>query len=160
MEGQKLNFTEEVEKQKPLKGVLAYKVYKHVGGERILIEEVIDNNLIVDMAREQMAHLIAGDTVANRKMAKIGFGLNGNDAVVADEGLLSAFIKNLDGYEFPVRTQVRFNWSLSISEANGMAIREFGLFMLNNALFARRTRNTPLNKESDISLEGTWTIIF
>jgi hypothetical protein len=143
-----------------VKGILQYKAYRHVNGEKRLIEDFNDKNLIVNMAREQMAHLIAGDTVTNRRVARISFGVNGTGADVLDEAILNPFTKDVDGYEFPVRTQVRFNWLLSTSEANGMAIREFGLFMANNALFARRVRNTPLNKESDISLEGSWTIIF
>jgi hypothetical protein len=47
-----------------------------------------------------------------------------------------------------------------VSEANGMAIREFGLLTANGTLFARRIRANPIYKESDISIEGEWIIIF
>jgi hypothetical protein len=37
---------------------------------------------------------------------------------------------------------------------------EFGLLCADGTLFARRTRTKPINKESDISLSGSWTIIY
>jgi hypothetical protein len=155
-----------VDTQKTLKGILCCRVYQHVNGERRLIEEYYDNNLIVNMARVQMARLVAGE-FEDRNIAKIGFGTNETKPEVGDTDLTGAFVKELDGYEFPDMGQVLFNWSLSTSEANGMAIREFGLFCEDDALFARRRREKvggdpadPIYKESDISLEGTWTIIF
>jgi hypothetical protein len=141
-------------------GVLKYQIYRHANGEKKLIENIESNNLIVNRAREQMAHLIAGDSVANRKIAKIAFGTSGTETNLLDESITNAYTKNLDGYTFPAQTRVQFSWSLGVSEANGKAIREFGLVCADNSLFARRTRNTPINKESDISLEGTWTILF
>jgi hypothetical protein len=152
-----LNF---VDQHRTIKGVLAYKVYRHVNGKKELLETYEDHNLIVNRAREQMAHLIAGDSVANRKITKIAFGTNGIEADLLDETITGATTKDLDGYTYPAQTQVRFSWSLGVGEANGKAIREFGLICADNSLFARRTRNKPINKESDISLEGTWTIIF
>jgi hypothetical protein len=64
--------------------------------------------------------------------------------------------------------QVQFNWSLGTTEANGMAIHEFGLMSDDGTLFSRRIRedqngnpiNKPINKESDISIIGQWIIIF
>jgi hypothetical protein len=155
-EGQ-LNF---VEKERAIKGALEYKVYRHVNGKKELVETFEDHNIIVNKAREQMTHLVAGDSVTNRKISKIAFGTSGIEANLLNESITGAYTKNLDGYIFPVQTQVQFSWSLSIGEANGKAIREFGLICADDSLFARRTRNTPINKESDISLEGTWTIIF
>jgi hypothetical protein len=53
-----------------------------------------------------------------------------------------------------------FNWPLAATEANGKEIREFGLFCTDGALFARRIRDRPIYKESDIALEGEWIITF
>jgi len=155
-----------IDTQKPLKGILCCRVYKHVNGERLVIEEYEERNLIVNMAREQMARLVAGD-FGDRNITRIGFGTNETKPELEDTVLTAAYIKALDGFEYPDMGQVQFNWSLSIDEANGKAIREFGLFCKDGALFARRRREKPngtpadpIYKENDISLEGTWTIIF
>jgi hypothetical protein len=79
---------------------------------------------------------------------------------VDDTALTSPYVKNLAGAAYPQEGQVSFSWNLTTSEANGKAIMEFGLLTADGKLFCRRTRTTPINKESDISLEGTWTIIF
>nr|AGS53506.1 hypothetical protein [uncultured bacterium contig00055] len=156
----KLNFVDE---EKTMKGILCIKVYKHVNGEKRLIEEIEENNLIVNKAREQMAHLIAGDT-EDRSIASIGFGEDGTTPTVADTSLTDPFIKPVDGFEYPEESEVQdrviINWSLDLNEANDMEIKEFGLFCHNGALFCRRVRPKSLNKLDDLSFEGTWTIIF
>jgi hypothetical protein len=106
-----------------------------------------------------MARLIAGDA-EGRPMLSIAFGANGAASTADDADIANAFVKNLDGTGCPEVGQSRFAWSLSTSETNALAIMEFGLLTADGALFCRRTRPTPVNKESDISLEGTWTIIF
>jgi hypothetical protein len=142
-----------------LRGIFTMKVYKGEGGNRKLIETFEDRNLIVNLARVSMAHLIAGD-VAQRSMLSIAFGTNGNAPTVDDTDITNPYIKNLGSVVYPKIGQVRFAWNLTTSEANGKAIMEFGLLTADGNLFCRRTRTTPINKESDISLEGTWTIIF
>ena len=37
---------------------------------------------------------------------------------------------------------------------------EFGLLTGGDLLYARKVRSVALNKESDISFSGTWTITF
>ena len=61
--------------------------------------------------------------------------------------------------EYPATGQVRFNWSLSTAELNGVAITEFGLLCADGTLFSRKQRK-PIEKESDLSLTGSWTILF
>jgi len=162
----KINFREEVNKQKPLKGVLRCKVYQRVNGERKLIDEFENQNLIVDTGREQMAKLVAGE-FGQRNIAKIGFGTNNAPAAAQDTGLTGAYVKPLDGFEYPKVGHVKFKFVLNENEANGKKIIEFGLFCEDGVLFARRRRekengdvSDPIPKESDISLEGTWTIEF
>jgi hypothetical protein len=143
------------DKEKSLIGIFRMKVLK--AGK--VIEETEERNLIVDVARIQMAHLIGGDG-ASRQLTKISFGTNGTDPVVSDTEITSPFTKNLDGHTYPEEGQVTFNWSLTTSEDNGQAILEFGLMSADGSLFARRTRANPIYKEADIALQGTWTIIF
>jgi hypothetical protein len=142
-----------------LRGVFKMNVYRNEGEERKLIETFEDNNLIVDLARTTMAHLIAGD-VTNRSMKSISFGTNGSSPAVGDTDITNPYTKNLGSITYPAMGQVTFSWSLTTSEANGLAIMEFGMLTNDGKLFCRRTRSTPINKQSDISLEGTWTIIF
>jgi len=138
-----------------LRGVFEMRVYK--AGK--LMEEITDNNLIVNIAREQMAHLVAGET-SERHITSIAFGTNNVDPEPGDTVITGQFVKPLLGYSFPANGRVRFDWILGVTENNGMAIREFGLLTADERLFARKTRTNPINKESDISIEGNWTIIF
>ena len=154
MEEQKKSGSRFVEKT-PLKGTLRYTVFKN----GVPVEQVEESNLIVNGARIQMAHLIAGD-VTQRSINKISVGTNGNAPTVADTAITGAFTKAVDGFTYPANGQVQVNWKLLVSEANGMAIREFGLLTANGTLFARRVRANPIYKESDISIEGEWIIIF
>jgi hypothetical protein len=154
MEGQKKSGNRFVE-ETPLKGTLRYTIFK--GG--IPIEQFEESNLIVNGARIQMAHLIAGDVV-DRSIAYISVGTNGDAPTVADTEITGAFTKEVDDFEYPANGQAQVNWKLLVSEANGMAIREFGLLTEDGTLFARRIRANPIYKESDISIEGEWIIIF
>lgn len=148
-----------------MRGIFRMRVYK--GGE--LVETFEDHNLIVDGAREQMAHLVAGETTG-RKITAVAFGTNGDVPTVDDEEITDAYVKAVDGHSFtipedwpfdtPEKGVVIFNWNLGLGEANGKEILEFGLLTEDRTLFARRIRTKALNKESDILLEGEWVITF
>ena len=150
--GTKTRFTDE---HPPVKGILRYTVLKN----GIPIEQVEDHNLIVTGARIQMAHLAAGD-FTGRNIKKIAFGTNGTPPTLADTMITNAFSKNVLGFSYPEDGQVQIDWDLLVMEANGLAILEFGLITANGVLYSRRIRENPLHKESDISLEGQWTLIF
>ena len=130
-----LKFVDDIGKEKPIRGILNYKVFK----DGLLIEEVKGQNLILNGARKQMARLVAGD-FNGRNITKIAVGVNGALPNVTDETLTGVFIKSLDGHSFPALGQVQFNWSLQTTEANGMAILEFGLMTEDGTLFSRRIR--------------------
>ena len=138
-----------------LRGRLSYTVFKN----GVPVEQFVDNNLIVNGARLQMARLIAGD-INGRSVTHIAVGTNGDTPTVNDTEITDLFIKPVDGFEFPASGQVQINWKLLVSEANGKAIQEFGLYTEDGTLFARRIRVNPIHKENDISIEGQWIIIF
>ena len=152
-----IKFEDGIGKQRPMRGILNYKVFKN----GFLIEDVKGANLILNGARNQMARLIAGD-FTDRHITKIAVGVNGTLPVVTDTAITGSYIKELDGHSFPAMGQVQCNWSLGTSEANGMSIIEFGLMSEDGTLFSRRIRedengnpiNKPINKESDISIIG------
>ena len=123
-----------------------------------IIEEYEEKNMIVDVAKIAMAQLIGGDG-SGKVITRIGFGSDGEGPTPADTDISGMYIKNLTSHTYPFNGHVQFNWMLSTSEANNLAIREFGLICADDTLFARKTRQL-IQKEDDISLEGSWTIIF
>jgi hypothetical protein len=139
----------------PLRGIFQCKIFR--SGK--LIEEILERNLIVNDARFQMAHLIAGN-VTGRSISQIAFGINGIEPDLSDDRIINKWVKPVSGFSYPGNGKVQFDWDLLIAENNGMAIREFGLLTVDGTLFARKTRTNPIYKASDISIEGHWTIIF
>lgn len=136
-------------------GLFVLEIYRR--GE--LIERFEEKNLIVDGSKPTHARLLGGD-VTNRSVTKFGVGTSGTTPVGGNTGLTSSYVKTVDGVDYPDTNKVRFQFSLGSGEANGKAIMEFGLFTAGNALYARKVRSSSLNKESDIALAGTWTIVF
>lgn len=138
-----------------LTGIFTLEV-RNAQGE--LLEQFEEKNLIVNGAKNQLARLIAGN-VSNRHITQIGFGTGTSAPSPDNTGLSNAFFKPLTSINYPATGQVAFSWSLSTAEANGLAITEFGLRCADGTLFSRKTRNA-IYKDEDISLTGTWTIIF
>jgi len=138
----------------PAKGVLEIQVYRH--GQ--LLEHWRDANLIVNGAREIQAQRLANDG-AGRHVARIGFGTGASPASPNDTALTSAYVRDLTGHDYPASGEVRFHFELARSEANGKPIREFGLIAADGTLFSRKVRGV-IEKNDDISLTGTWTIIY
>ncbi len=136
-------------------GRLRLEIYRK--GE--LIEVFDEQNLIVDGSKEVQAKLIGG-TVTNNSVTQFGVGTNGTAPAGGNTALTAPYLKNVDAVTYPAVGQVRFTFSLSSLEANGMAIMEFGLLTAAGVLYARRVRAAALNKDADISISGTWTITF
>lgn len=118
-----------------------------------------EKNLIVNGSKAIHAALLGG-TVANNSVTKIAFGTNGTAPAGGDTALSGAFVKAVDGVTYPTSSSVQFAFSLASAENNGMAILEFGLLTQGGALYARKVRSVALNKDSDLSFSGTWTITF
>lgn len=136
-------------------GVLELRAFRR--GQ--LIDGWSDDNLVVDNYKITHARMLGGDTV-NRSVTKISVGTNGTAPVAGNTVITAPFTKALSSVVYPASNQVRFSFSIGTGEANGMAIMEFGLLTAGDLLYARKTRSAALNKESDISLTGTWTITF
>jgi hypothetical protein len=141
-----------------LSGIFRMNVYKGEGENKKLIETFEDHNLIVNLARVSMAHLLAGEE--DRWLKSIAFGTNGIPPTVGDTEITNPYTKDLGAVTYSSFNQAQFSWVLSATEGNGKAIMEFGMLTADGKLFCRRTRLTPINKESDISIDGTWTILF
>lgn len=137
-------------------GTLEVAVVRKSDG--LLVDWWKDENLIVNSAREMLARLIAGDGTGDN-ITDIGFGIGSASATPNDTGLTSAHWRPVSGHSYPAPGKVQFSFALSTTEANGLTIREFGLRTASGELFSRKVRG-GIEKNSDISLEGTWTITF
>lgn len=124
----------------------------------ILVEEIDEPNLIVNLSKGIHAQLLGGNFAGNN-VSVIGFGTNGTAPAAANTSLTGAYTKALDGVSYGAGA-VTFAFSLLATEANGLAIQEFGLITASGALYARKTRSRVLNKDSDFAFTGTWTITF
>ena len=136
-------------------GRLKYEIRR----KGVLVEDADEKNIIVDLSKQIHAKLLGGN-VTGQSVTQIGFGTSGAAAAAGNASLTDAYIKSIDSVTYPATNKVQFNFSLGSGEANGKAILEFGLFIAAGTLYARRIRTSALNKDSDISLSGSWTITF
>lgn len=143
-----------MEKLGNLKGSFCLEVIKN--GE--VIERYEDHNLVVNNGRNAVMQLL-GVVGSDKQLTQIAFGTNGTAPSGTDTAITGAFIKNLGTVSYPTISSVKFEWTLGALEANGTAIAEFGLLCFDDTLFARKVREV-INKNSDIILNGAWTISF
>lgn len=141
-----------------LNGDFKIWVYKFIDNKKTLIEYYNDPNTVVDVGKEKLCKMLANDGV-NHYISAIGVGTSTIAPTVADTTLTDLFTKSIDGYEYPNTTSIKFNWTLSLTDAVGKAIGEYALITQDGTLFSRKTRGV-INKESDVLIEGSWTISF
>ena len=150
-----MRFFFKIEEPAPVRGEFHIRVYWR--GK--LVEKYDDHNLIVNSAKLAMTKLVGGSGTG-KNVNRIAFGTNGNIPTLGDTAITSPYIKNISSISYPASNKVEFDWSLGTDEANGKAISEFGLLCVDSSLFARKSRTKPLNKDSDIAIEGQWILIF
>lgn len=139
----------------PLRGVFRIVVRDRQG--RVLLADE-DRNMIVNDAKTALA-LLLGEARADKTIARFGVGVGTASATPADVGLTDAYMRPVDGHDYPDPGVVRFLWSLGYGEGNGKIVTEFGLFCGDGSLFARKVRE-PIAKAEDLCFEGEWSIIF
>jgi hypothetical protein len=123
-----------------------------------ILEIYTDNNLVVNGGRSAVCTLLgAGGTT--KQLTQIAFGTNGTAPIGTDSGITGAFTKSLGAVSYPTISSVKFDWTLGALEGNGININEVGILCTDNTLFARKVRQT-ISKNSDIILNGSWTISF
>jgi len=123
-----------------------------------ILEIYTDNNLVVNGGRTAVTNLLGAGS-ATKQLTKISFGTNGTAPVGTDTAITGAFTKSLGAVTYPTISSVSFAWTLGAAEGNGLGIREVGILCTDNTLFARKTR-ALIDKNSDIILNGSWTISF
>lgn len=138
-----------------LRGDFYLRIYR--GAE--LVEEWVEKNQIVDGSKFALSRLLGG-AVANNSVTQIAFGTSNAAPAPGNTAITNAYTKAIDTVTYPATNQVSFNFSLGTGEANGTAIMEFGLLTAAGTLFARKVRNSALNKDTDLTLAGSWVISF
>ena len=136
-------------------GLFRLEIYRG----RELIEIFEERNLIVDNSKQIHAKLLGG-AFTGQNVSKIGFGTSGTAPAGGNTSLTGLYLKSVDSVGYPATNQVQFNFSLGSTENNGVAIMEFGLFTEGGVLYARKVRSAALNKDTDVSLSGSWIISF
>ncbi len=139
-----------------LKGLFVLDVICAKTGQ--VLEHYEDNNLIVNGGRTAVMLLLgAGDTT--KQLTQISVGTNGTAPVGTDNAITGAFTKDLGTVTYPTISSVKFDFQIGAGDANGIGIKEFGLVTADGTLFARKVR-ALINKNSDIILNGAWTVTF
>jgi hypothetical protein len=139
-----------------LKGIFYLeKICAHTGK---ILEVYEDRNLVVNGGRTAVMQLLGAGT-SGKRLTKLSVGTNGTTPTGSDTAITGAFTKNLGTVSYPTISSVKFDWQLGAGDANGIGIREFGILCFDDTLFARKVREL-INKNSDIILNGSWTISF
>lgn len=138
----------------------------------------IKDNIIVNIARECLCHLITAPQT-NRHITKAYFGTQGHTGqdilnpkapLITDSKLTDTapFIKNISGFnlmpETGTKTSVDFNITLEKTEgnttgANGKAYTEAALYTAGGHIFARETFPAIVKTDSR-RITFVWSILF
>lgn len=125
-----------------------------------LIRTIDVQNLVVTAGKLSMAKLLCGSSVTI--VDGIGVGTSSAVPDLSDTALTGLVLKAIDGFTSPSSNFVEFEWSFDYTEANGITIRELGLYTDESGtpvLFSRIAID-PVAKTSALRLEGTWKILF
>lgn len=136
-----------------VKGEFHIKILR--GGR--LIRDVEDHNLVVDSGRIRTAELAGGLSSAYISQIGIGTGAEpetATDTALTDQQLFPVSATSIDGRD------LRFDFTIGEDQANGLAIREFGLFCADGTMFSHRVRSGVIEKADDMQIIGYWILHF
>lgn len=120
-----------------------------------VIQEEDDHNLIVTAGRAKLARLMGGSY--DGYICQVGVGEGTNPVSESDTSLTNGVLVNIESAVYE-GTSVKFNFCIGTGQANGLNVREFGLFFADGTIFSRRVRASAIGKESDIEITGYWEI--
>jgi hypothetical protein len=121
-----------------------------------LIDMEDDHNVVVTGGRSKLAGLLGGRD-AGKYITLVGVGTNAAAATEADTNLTDRVLIPVSNAAYE-GAKVRFNFTIGSGQANGLTIRELGLFFSDNTMFSRRVRRSAIGKEDDIEINGYWDI--
>ena len=144
---------QEKEQLNSMRGSVELKIYRN----GVLEEIEREHNLIVTAGRSKLAKLLGGGYAGG--INRVGVGTGSTPAADTDTGLTSPVYIPVKSVEYST-AKVRFNFVIGTSDANGVNIRELGLFFADNTMFSRRVRKSVIGKEADLQITGYWEIYF
>lgn len=121
-----------------------------------LIDMEDDHNVVVTGGRSKLAGLLGGRD-AGKYITQVGVGTNAAAATESDTNLTDRVLIPVSSADYE-GAKVRFNFTIGSGQANGLTIRELGLFFSDNTMFSRRVRRSAIGKEDDIEINGYWDI--
>ena len=146
-----------------LKGEFAIKIFRC----NTLIDEFSDHNLVVEAGRVRLAQLAAG--LSNAHITHIGVGSGSTEESPADLLLENQILIPITTASVTGR-DAKFDFVIDQHQANGLSIREFGLFCADGTMFSHRVRFKfnddgtkkvlQIDKENDILIQGYWILHF
>lgn len=142
---------QEKEQLNSMRGSVELKIYRN----GVLEEIEREHNLIVTAGRSKLAKLLGGGYAGG--INRVGVGTGSTPAADTDTGLTSPVYIPIKSVEYST-AKVRFNFVIGTSDANGVNIRELGLFFADNTMFSRRVRKSVIGKEADLQITGYWEI--
>ena len=142
---------QEKEQLNSMRGSVELKIYRN----GVLEEIEREHNLIVTAGSSKLAKLLGGGYAGG--INRVGVGTGSTPAADTDKGLTSPVYIPVKSVEYST-AKVRFNFVIGTSDANGVNIRELGLFFADNTMFSRRVRKSVIGKEADLQITGYWEI--
>ena len=142
---------QEKEQLYSMRGSVELKIYRN----GVLEEIEREHNLIVTAGRSKLAKMLGGGYAGG--INRVGVGTGSTPAADTDTGLTSPVYIPVKSVEYST-AKVRFNFVIGTSDANGVNIRELGLFFADNTMFSRRVRKSVIGKEADLQITGYWEI--
>ena len=132
------------------------------------VEEIADHNLVVHTGRVRLAELAAG--LSGAHISYIGIGSGTEKEKESDTGLTEQQLFAIKKASVTGR-DARFDFEIGESQANGLSIREFGLFCTDKTMFSHRVRIRvneetheekvlTIDKDMDIKIVGYWILHF
>lgn len=123
-----------------------------------LLYTLEEPNLVVAGVRAVIAALLGGEP--GTAVTHFGVGTGSTAPTLADTSLTNAVLVPINGVTYPQAGHVAFSWILGTGSANGLTIREFGLYSGGATLVARKVLAEGIPKTVQISLESTWTLYY
>lgn len=135
----------------------------------------LGENVITDLGRANMAHLLAGDDSANRIVSQVRFGDGGHDPQNPTQPLApsatdtdlfgTTIITKATSFDYPdgeSGTKVRFTATVASNEGNGagsQAYSEVGLYDPTGRMMTHKTFGLVTKSEA-FSITLNYTILF
>lgn len=96
-------------------------------------------NTIVNSGKELICKLLVGNDQPNKVINRYGVG---NSTIDTSSDMIdlqgsTLFKGSIYDYTFPAYNQVKINFQVEASQANGLYVKEFGLFSSDGTLFNR-----------------------